>query len=138
MKVKSTKNCKKCGNTFKIYNTTDKYCSSACFYSENKLSFKTTKTKIRQVSVKRQKELREYSSLRKKFLERPENKLCIVAETIFNEKIHCTEIHHKKGRIGKLLNYTPFWLAVSRKGHDWIHENPEEAYKLNFLIKSST
>jgi len=52
--------------------------------------------------------------------------------------IKTNECHHKAGRIGKLLLYVPYWLAVSSIGHKWIHANPKEAYKLNFLIKSST
>ena len=68
----------------------------------------------------------------------PENKYCPVAKLIFNEVLLCTEVHHKAGRKGKLLNYVPYWLAVSRKGHNWIHDNPKEAYQLEFLIRPST
>lgn len=37
------------------------------------------------------------------------------------------EIHHKRGRAGRLLLDTRHWLAVSRDGHRWIHDHPLEA-----------
>jgi uncharacterized protein YcgL (UPF0745 family) len=90
------------------------------------------------MSEKRKSESYLYTKKRKTFLKLPENKYCQAAKAIFNESVLTNEVHHKAGRIGKLLNYVPYWLAVSSKGHDWIHANPKEAYKLNFLIKSTT
>lgn len=34
-----------------------------------------------------------------------------------------TQVHHKFGRIQRLLLWEPGWLPVSDKGHDWIHRN---------------
>lgn len=37
------------------------------------------------------------------------------------------QCHHIYGRRGPLLNWQPGWLAVSAKGHEWIHKNISEA-----------
>ena len=60
-------------------------------------------------------------------------------------KEKATDIHHKMGRIGyadewarqeniPLLLDVRFWLAVSRKGHQMIEENPEWAKENNYSI----
>jgi hypothetical protein len=142
MKIKPTKICarKGCNNEFKIYKTTDKYCCPECAYLANKDKPKKAKKqyKLKPYSQKRKRESVIYSKKRKKFLEQPENKFCPVAKTVFNETRLATEVHHLAGRKGKLLNYVPYWLAVSRKGHNWIHDNPSEAYEIGFLIRPST
>lgn len=86
------------------------------------------------VSKRRAQELREYSKLRETFL--LENPLCEVWKHFgcrspirFSE-----EIHHTKGRTGKRLNDVKHWLAVSRWGHDQIHNNPKWAYEAGFLL----
>lgn len=84
---------------------------------------------IRKNSVKRTKENKEYLVLRDVFLN---GKRCAV----FPEK-RATQVHHKKGRIGKLLCDVRFFLPVSAEGHKKIEENPEWAkekgYSLNRL-----
>lgn len=37
------------------------------------------------------------------------------------------EIHHIRGRTGRLLRDQRFWMAVSKQGHRWIHSNPAAA-----------
>ena len=139
MKIKPTKICKRkgCTNEFKIFRTTDKYCSYECANLDNPKKPKK-QTAIKPYSEKRRKESYLYSKKRKTFLSNPDNLVCIVEKAIFNETLLTTEIHHKKGRRGKLLNYVPYWLAISRKGHEWVHANPEKAYKLGFLIRSTS
>ena len=44
------------------------------------------------------------------------------------------DIHHKKGRLGKLLTDKRYFLAVCRRDHDWIELNPKEAKKLGFSL----
>ena len=151
MKNKEFKPCadKNCNNDFKPFKSTDKYCSPSCFY-KNKTADKP-RIKIRQKSKKQATLDRTYSVLRKTFLKLPENKLCPVASYFVTQTINpieerrlwlnsvdATEIHHKAGRVGKLYLYVPFWLAVSRKGHVWIHKNPKEAYQKGWLIKSTS
>lgn len=123
------KKCKNCGNKFKQFKSTDKYCSPKCAYSNYK--------PIAKLSKKRKKENNLYLIEREKFLLLPENKYCIVAKIMLNKTIETTEIHHKAGRVGELLNYKKNWLAVSREGHNWIHANPLSAYQFNYLIPST-
>ena len=140
MKIKTTRICanKGCNQEFKLFRTTDKYCSTSCAYASQKANPKKKQAPIKPMSEKLKRESYRYTKKRKTFLALPENEFCPVAKAVFNEDLLTTEVHHKAGRKGKLLNYVPFWLAVSRNGHNWINDNPKEAYKLGFLIHSST
>lgn len=125
------KKCKQCGETFKPFTTLQKYCSARCMKEDK--GFKA----IKKVSAKRQTENEIYSQLRKVFLAKPENKFCPVIKQLKNINVETTEVHHMRGRIGKLLLDTKHWLAVSRDGHSYIEQNPEWAkengYSLNRL-----
>lgn len=81
---------------------------------------------IPKMSVKRKAQNDEYLKLRKEFLK--VNTICPVT----GEK--ATEIHHKKGREGKLLTDVNYFLAVSRKGHQQIELNPIWAKEKGFSI----
>lgn len=72
------------------------------------------------------------------FMSKPENKICPITGT------PATDVHHVKKRIGfadswARINNIPlllderYWLAVSRVGHNWIHNNPIEATELGYL-----
>lgn len=87
---------------------------------------KQLKKRIKPRSKKRQKEYEEYNRIRPIFLE---GKICPIT------KRPATEIHHKKGKIGKLLCDQRYFLGVTREGHEWIENNPEEAYRLGYSIK---
>lgn len=82
---------------------------------------------IKKESSKRAQENREYSRESKKFLE--ENSSC---------QTHCgspsQEVHHKAGRIGWLLLFKPYWLAVCRECHKEIELNPEFAIQEGYSI----
>ena len=84
---------------------------------------------IPKISKKREKESREYTIKRLKFLAQPENMKC----PITGER--ATEIHHTYSGANRSRFYLDetTWIAVSRKGHLWIHANPVEARKLNYL-----
>lgn len=57
--------------------------------------------------------------------------------------IRSTEVHHSRGKVGRLLLDQRFWFAVSREGHIWIHglsrvngkivANVHEARKLGLM-----
>jgi hypothetical protein len=92
-----------------------------------------------------------YTRKRKAFMNKKENKICPVASYFLKQEglspeeqldwsmnLKTTEVHHKAGRVGKLLLATEYWLAVSRKGHTFIHDNPEFSYQKGWLIKSTT
>lgn len=66
------------------------------------------------MSKKREAQNRKYLKIRRKFLE---DKFCEVTGK------PAQEVHHIKGRIGDLLLDQKFWMAVSREGHNWIHNN---------------
>jgi len=49
---------------------------------------------------------------------------------------HNLAVHHKNGRLGALLTYTPLFIALCPKCHDWVHNrNPEGARKLGLLCE---
>jgi hypothetical protein len=97
-----------------------------CFYNW----FESPKA-IKKVSQKRNLENKDYTKVRKVFLE----------SLIFCQVKGCkglaTEVHHKKGRIGKLLTDTNYFLGVCRECHNKIELEPkwakENGYSLNRL-----
>lgn len=132
MKQKTHKNCKACGEEFKLRTTLDKFCSPLCQKQYNSASgvVKAPKKRnyIAPVSEKRLSELAEYRKLKKEFMSRPENKICPISG------LPATEIHHTNGRENQRLNDTKFFLAVSRDGHNYIHSHPAEAREKGWLI----
>lgn len=82
---------------------------------------------INQVSKKKSKEVAEYSAKKKKFLE--ENPRCAVFPGQSSK-----DIHHIRGKIGSRFLDERYWLAVSREGHNWIHDNEEEASKKGWYL----
>jgi len=80
---------------------------------------------MNQISEKRKVQLSEYSELRKEFLA---GKICPVTRK------EATEIHHTNGRENDRLNDVKYWLAVSREGHIWIHNNPIQAREKGWLL----
>lgn len=85
--------------------------------------------RIKPMSEKRAAQNKEYLKLRTEFLKK--NRFCAV----FNGLILATEVHHMKGKIGKLLTDTRFFLPVSRAGHNFIENNPAIAYKKGWSLK---
>jgi len=69
-----------------------------------------------------------YSVLREQFLKNhPYCKAKVPGCSII-----ATDIHHKKGRVGKLFLDDSEFLAVCRMCHTWIENNPAEAKLLDF------
>jgi hypothetical protein len=119
-----------CGKAFVQYNSLKKYCSWDCEKKHKTHSQNLTKKKpIPKVSEKQKKLNLEYSKLRKEFLSLPENQICPVT------KQQTTDVHHTfcgKDRQKYFLD-TSTWLAVSREGHIWIHDNPKESREIGYL-----
>jgi len=46
-----------------------------------------------------------------------------------------SEIHHTRGRTGRLLRDQRFWMPVCRRCHEWIHTNMNEARKVDLLCQ---
>ena len=135
---------KDCGQEFNsVFSKHRDYCSSECYKASKKSDLKLKGFKpIPNVSKKRQAENLQYQVLRKEFLEKPENRICPITGQ------PTTEIHHKRKRRGYADNWardnkislyldTRFWLAVSRDGHQWIEDNPEQAYELGYSIRNN-
>jgi len=85
------------------------------------------KTPLKRVSVKRNSELDRYSKLRRKYLD-----AFPVCEVCKNED--ATEIHHRKGREHGRLNQTAWFLAVGRRCHTRIHNDPKWAMKMGYMV----
>lgn len=45
------------------------------------------------------------------------------------------DIHHIRGRAGKLLLDERYWIGVCRNAHNFIHDNPEIARKAGLLAQ---
>lgn len=87
---------------------------------------KAVPKKKKALSIKRQEENKVYLTLRKVFLN---DKICPVT----GQK--ATQIHHKAGRVGKLLTDVRYFLAVSDEGHRMIEGNPEWAKKMGYSVE---
>ncbi len=84
------------------------------------------RTKLRAVSPKRAKQNREYATRRRVFLFA--NPVCQA-----DCSAPSTQVHHKNGREGELLNDESEWMAICAKHHDWVHANPNEARQRGWL-----
>lgn len=118
--------CKACDSDFTKWTNMSwlHWCSDSCRIEYQKTRLAKA---IRPRSVKRSKQETEYRRIRVKFLE--DHPKCAVYP-----ELDSTEIHHMKGRIGKLLTDTRFFLAVSRQGHERIEMNPEWAIENGYSL----
>lgn len=100
----------------------------------NGFAEKTTGAKpkkpVKKVSEKRKEIDKEYLKIRKDYLTK--NLRCMA-------RVKCNgavseDLHHRKGRIGKLLIDERFFMAVCRKCHDHIHSHHSESVKQGFII----
>jgi hypothetical protein len=146
MKVKQ-KVCNECGELKVIWKNHEgsRYCKY-CWTKQTmtgkakgvaKKPFVTNKSSkpIAHRSPKRAKQERLYLSERKTFL--LSSPQCQANLPNICTKVS-TEVHHKKGRTGYLLTYTPFWLSVCRSCHEWIENHPNEAKELGFSMNRLT
>jgi hypothetical protein len=85
--------------------------------------------KIKSLSTKRASETRTYSRLKRAWMSRSENQICHVAGC--GKK--ATDLHHSRGRIGRLLNAEEFWMALCRTHHNFVHSNPSQAREMGLL-----
>lgn len=85
---------------------------------------------IKPRSNKRAGEEREYARRRKKYLlMHPDCERCGKP---------ATEIHHRAGRIGKLLINVMYFMAVCPDCHHWIEEHPIESKEKGYSINRLT
>lgn len=92
---------------------------------------------MRQASTKQASRLRLYSELRQIYL--ADHPWCEVHLTGFFAKdgkpeyVGASDIHHKASR-GIHLNDVRYFMAVSRKAHDYIHANGKEARSRGWIL----
>jgi hypothetical protein len=91
-----------------------------------KTGFKKRSGKLKAVSDSRKIKNKEYSEVRKNYLEKIQGK----CEVCGGE---AADIHHKSKR-GKNLSVPSTFLAVCRPCHTLIHDNPAWARENNYLI----
>lgn len=91
----------------------------------------TFRKPIRKVSKSRARQNREYTKLKAAFLEA--NPLCQACSDFGTVPARSTEVHHVRGRSGKLLCDTRYWLAIDPRCHCMIHQHPAIAKKLGLL-----
>ncbi len=85
------------------------------------------RTPLRRVSIKRKAQLEQYAKARLVFLAaHPECEVFPWSPSV--------DVHHVRGRIGAMLLDERYWMAVSRKAHDLIHENPNKARAKGWLV----
>jgi hypothetical protein len=78
------------------------------------------KTKLKAVSDKRRAQQRIYLVDRKAFLaQRPICEIC--------QRGRSVDVHHRRGRYGRLLLDRTEWIALCRTCHDLVHSNPKWA-----------
>lgn len=85
---------------------------------------------MRQISKKQSANLRIYKKVREIYLN--DNPNC--EAKLQGCSYEATEIHHKKGRVGNLLQDDFYFLAVCRCCHVWIEENPVKAKELGLSL----
>jgi len=120
---------KTCQHTGCAYNVWGKgFCKNHQWQRTDKNPKVVKVYKIKPMSKKLSSERVIYRKLRIEFLQKPENMFCAVYPHLL-----ATEIHHPEGRLGKLLNDFSKWIAVSREGHEWIHNNIKLATERGFM-----
>lgn len=121
--------CKDCVGKEKAKDTTHKPVA----FTSNSTAKKVYST-IAKVSDKKLVELAEYRKVRDKWLR--ENPFCEVCGTPYN-----LSVHHRAGRIGKLLSDIRFFMTVCTPHHKYIEEHPDwskaRGYSVTRLDKSA-
>lgn len=108
-------------------------------------------------TVERRREETVYYSLKRSYVERPGNRHCAVCLCLALARPwpevkadvmggalnpdalarRSTEVHHFRGRIGRLLCDTRFFIGTCRAHREWPHENARQARALVLLAPSS-
>ena len=81
---------------------------------------------MRNLSKKRAAEYRQYWKVRKAFLE--ENPYCKRCGK------PSQDLHHSKGKIGKLLLDTKYFIPLCRIDHTWVELSPKEAKEQGYSV----
>ena len=87
---------------------------------------------LKKVSRARKTQMRHYFEIRNAFLAKPENQGCVVCTLLAaagkTTGVNlATEVHHIRGRIGRLLCDERFFAGTCRPHREWPHENTIQA-----------
>ena len=85
------------------------------------------RTPLRPISARLRDRQRQYWGIRKVFL--AEHWLCEFPGCQEGSK----EVHHVRGRCGKLLLDTRHWKALCWRHHRWVHHNPVKGREMGLL-----
>ncbi len=89
---------------------------------------------LRKVSKAHGVKLRIYYKLRNVFLqENPACQICVVRGLT---PAPATEVHHIRGRAGKLLSDSRYWASSCFSCREWPHANPKVAREIGILAPS--
>jgi hypothetical protein len=103
-------------------------CQSCNDQRKGKSPISLKKSPIKKRSAKKEKEDREYTKLRKEFLE-----LHPACQIRIHECTHkATEIHHTQYRGIRYLDIST-WVSACHNCHEWCHSNPQQARQLGYL-----
>lgn len=96
--------------------------------------------RIEATSRKRRTELVAYGKARREFLAERQNceacpKMTGMHPCVDSRPHPATDVHHKRGRQGKLLLDRRHWIPCCQHAHDWIHRNPALARALDLLAQ---
>jgi hypothetical protein len=87
---------------------------------------------LRRQSVARETETKFYYQERIVFLRT--FPMCVACLARDVTPAPSAQVHHRRGRIGRLLRDQRFWTAVCAECHEWIHGNPNEARKIGLIV----
>lgn len=91
------------------------------------LAKEEARDEMRFATAKRAKDNKTYTKLRKEYLS--QNPKCWWCG------LPATDIHHKLGRVGKLLNDVKNWVGLCRKCHDKAHKERRWAVECGLMPK---
>ncbi len=86
------------------------------------------KTPLRKMSKAKGIEYRKYILARARALP---GKMCEWPSNLCTSP--ADDIHHLKGRVGKMLNDQRYWTFLCRTHHRWIHDNARAARSMGLL-----
>lgn len=99
-----------------------------------KVTVFTKRKPFKKITKSHRKKLRTYFAVSSDFLALPENEWCLICRKLAYEfPGRATEVHHFRGRIGRLLTDTRFFIPSCRAHRDFPHAEPALARSLGLL-----
>ena len=133
------KECSNCHQMVYLWKSNPKLCKTCATSTSKRPILKLSKqrspsepilsmVKIKSVSQRRLLALREYRVVRDAYMR--DHKVCEHPEG----NSPSTELHHSKGRIGKLLTDPLYFKALCHAHHEWTEKNPILAKELGLSV----